>query len=83
MEFAPNMSLVGVVDQITVPFLVTHGETTARSQWSTPTQYENAINSPDRELKFFTRAEGGSMHASADNMSVAAAFISDWISDRL
>jgi hypothetical protein len=43
-------------------------------------QYENAINSPDRELKSFTRAEGGSMHASADNMSVAAAFISDWIS---
>lgn len=33
-------------------------------------QYDAAINSPQRELKLF--AEGGSMHVSADNMSIPA-----------
>lgn len=42
-------------------------------------QYEAAINSSRSELKFFTREEGGSMHASADNMAVATSFISDWV----
>ena len=84
MEFAPSMSLVGVVDQITVPFLITHGEDDRQIPVEyAHAQYGNAINSPDRELKFFTKAEGGSMHASADNMCVASSFISDWVHDRL
>jgi fermentation-respiration switch protein FrsA (DUF1100 family) len=84
MEFAPSMSLVGVVEQITVPFLITHGEDDTQIPLEyAHAQYDNAVNSPDRRLKFFTRAEGGSMHASADNMGVASSFISDWIHDRL
>jgi fermentation-respiration switch protein FrsA (DUF1100 family) len=84
MEFAPKMSLVGVVEQITVPFLITHGEDDTQIPLEyAHAQYDAAINSPRRELKLFTRAEGGSMHASADNMSVAASFISDWVSEQI
>ena len=80
MDFAPNMSLVGVVEKIEVPFLVTHGEDDTQIPLEyAHAQYEAAINSPRRELKFFTREEGGSMHASADNMAVATSFISDWV----
>ena len=80
MEFAPSMSLVGVVEQITVPFLITHGEQDTQIPLEyAHAQYDNAVNSPRRELKFFTAEEGGSMHASADNMAVATSFISDWV----
>jgi dienelactone hydrolase len=84
MAFAPSMSLVGVVEEITVPFLVTHGEDDTQIPLEyAHAQYEGAINSPDRTLKLFSREQGGSMHASADNMSVATSFISDWTAERL
>ena len=84
MAFAPQMSLEGVVDKITVPFLVTHGEDDRQipMELATP-EYENAVNSPDRFFKVFSRAEGGSSHAGADNESVPANYIADWVADRL
>ncbi|MFT4288926.1 alpha/beta hydrolase family protein [Nocardioides sp.] len=84
MAFAPCMSLEGVVEQITVPFLVTHGEQDSQIPLSyAEAQYEHAVSSPDRELRIFTKEEGGSMHCSADDMTVATSFISDWVADRL
>ncbi|MFG1618452.1 alpha/beta hydrolase family protein [Nonomuraea wenchangensis] len=84
MAFAPRMTLEGVVEQITVPFLVTHGEDDRQipMEFAIP-QYENAINSPDRHWKLFTKAEGGSSHAGADNETVPANYIADWVADRL
>ncbi|WP_323101443.1 alpha/beta hydrolase family protein [Intrasporangium sp. YIM S08009] len=84
MAFAPQMSLEGVVERIIVPFLVTHGEDDRQipMELALP-EYENAVNSPDRQLKVFTLAEGGSSHAGADNESVPANFIADWVADRL
>jgi dienelactone hydrolase len=84
MEWAPNMSLDGVVEKITVPFLITHGandrqipiEAAYRSK-------EQAVNSSDCELRVFTDEDGGVEHVSADNMYNAKNYISDWISDRL
>lgn len=84
LAFAPQMSLEGVVEQITVPFLVTHGEDDRQIplEFATP-QHDNAVNSPDREWKLFSRAEGGSAHAGADNESVPANYIADWVAARL
>jgi dienelactone hydrolase len=84
MAFAPAMSLAGVVEEITVPFLVTHGENDRQIPLEfAHAQYEAATASPDRQLRIFTRAEGGAEHASADNMAVATSFISDWVATRL
>ncbi|OZC77221.1 alpha/beta hydrolase [Rhodococcus sp. 06-462-5] len=84
MEFAPLMTLEGVVEKIDVPFLITHGDLdTQIPREYAYAQYEAAVNSPVRQLKFFTAEEGGAMHASADNLPVAASFISDWVSDHL
>ncbi|MGO4596341.1 alpha/beta hydrolase family protein [Terrabacter sp. 2RAF25] len=84
MAFAPQMSLEGIVERITVPFLVTHGQDDRQipMELALP-QYENAVHSPDRQLKVFTLAEGGSSHAGADNESVPANYIADWVADRL
>ncbi len=79
MAYAPKMTLEGVVERITVPFLVTHGEDDRQipMEFARP-EYDNAINSPDRHFKVFSRAEGGSSHAGADNESVPANYIADW-----
>ena len=84
MEWAPCMTLEGVVERITVPFLVTHGESDRQipMEFARP-QYELAVNSPKREFHLFTDVEGGSSHASADNEVIATSFISDWINDTL
>lgn len=84
MAFAPSMTLVPVINEITVPFLVTHGadDTQVPVEFA-QAQYERAVNSPSRHLRIFTAEEGGSMHCSADNMSGATAFISDWIAEQL
>lgn len=84
MAFAPLMTLEGVVEKITVPVLVTHGEDDSQIPIELAhAQYEHAVNSPDRELRIFTRDEGGSLHCSADHMAVATSFISDWVAQRL
>ena len=44
---------------------------------------ENAVNSPDAHFKVFNQREGGSSHAGADNESVPANYIADWVADRL
>lgn len=84
MDFAPKMSLVGVAEKITVPFLITHGANDRQiPREYAIAQYEAAVNSPKRELKWFTEREGGVEHVSADNMAAATGFIADWIADEL
>ncbi|MFJ9381255.1 alpha/beta hydrolase family protein [Streptomyces sp. NPDC101455] len=84
MAWAPNMTLEGVAEKITVPFLVTHGEDDKQipMEFATP-QYENAVNSPARDFHLFTNDEGGSAHAGADNEAIGASFISDWVKEHL
>ncbi|MES2170495.1 MAG: alpha/beta fold hydrolase [Actinomycetota bacterium] len=84
MAFAPQVSLVGVVEEITVPFLVTHGSGDRQIPIEYAyAQYEAAVNSPDRELHIFTPREGGVEHVGGDNMLPGASLISDWVAERL
>lgn len=84
MAWAPNMSLDGVVDQITVPYLVTHGEGDRQIPLDAAhMSYDQAINSPDRQLRIFTAEDGGVEHVCADNMAPSKDFIADWVADRL
>lgn len=80
MAFAPRVTLEPVIDKITVPFLVTHGSNDRQiPREYAHQQYDGAVNSPKRELKFFTPREGGVEHCSADNMENARDYIADWI----
>ena len=83
VAYAPKMSLVGVVDKITVPFLITHGANDRQIPVADAHQsYNEAVNSPLRELKIFSQREGGIEHVSADNMEPARSYIADWIAQR-
>jgi alpha-beta hydrolase superfamily lysophospholipase len=80
MAFAPRVSLADCIDKVTVPFLVTHGthDRQIPREYALQ-QYDGAINSPKRELKWFTPREGGIEHVSADNPENARDYIADWI----
>lgn len=83
MRFVQAITLDGVVDKITVPFLITHGSNDRQIPIEyAHRSYEQAVNSPDRELHIFTREMGGVEHCSADNMAPNRDFIADWVADR-
>jgi len=66
-----------------VPFLVMHGGNDRQIPLKYAQQsYDQAVNSPDRELKIFTEREGGIEHCGADNMEPVQNFIADWLGDR-
>ena len=82
MAFAPRVTLENCIDKITVPFLVTHGSNDRQiPREYALAQYERAVNSPKRELKWFTPREGGVEHVSADNNENARDYIADWIAE--
>ena len=82
MAFTPRVSLEGVAEKITVPFLITHGANDRQIpiQYAHQT-YAEARNSPRRELKIFSEREGGVEHVSADNMEPVCSYIADWVAD--
>ncbi|KQS04692.1 hydrolase [Sphingomonas sp. Leaf357] len=84
LEKAKGMTLEGIMDRITVPFLVTHGESDRQIGLEYAHQsYDQLINSPRRELKIFTPREGGVEHVGADNMSFGRDYIADWFAETL
>jgi len=83
MALMPRVTLTGHLANIRVPFLVTHGANDRQIPLEFAHQsYDEAVNSPDRELKVFTTREGGVEHVSADNMEPVRSYIADWIADR-
>ncbi|MDB5438685.1 MAG: alpha/beta hydrolase [Caulobacteraceae bacterium] len=83
-EKSRGMTLDGVMERITVPFLVTHGERDRQIALDYAHQsYDQLTNSPRRELKIFTDREGGVEHVGADNMAFGRDYIADWFADTL
>jgi dipeptidyl aminopeptidase/acylaminoacyl peptidase len=80
IEFADQISLNGIADKITVPFLITHG----LNDRQIPVEYARlcyaqAIASPKRELRLFTAEEGGAEHIGLDHLPHVSTFIADWV----
>lgn len=80
MALMDKVNLNGHLERIRVPFLVTHGSNDRQIPLRYAEQsYEQAVNSPDRELKIFTPDEGGIEHCGADNMEPVISYIGDWL----
>ena len=66
------------------PFLITHGENDRQIPVEYAHQsYDQAVNSPKRELRIFTPEEGATEHVGLDHLPHVGAFIADWIEDTL
>ena len=77
-----RVNLEGVVEQITCPFLITHGENDRQINVSyAHRSYEQAVNSPKRKLRVFTPEEGATEHVGLDHLPHVGAFTADWIED--
>ena len=84
LDITRRMTLEGVIDKVTCPLLVAHGEADRQIPLSDAVRtYEGAVNSPRRELKVFTRAEGGYEHCMADNPANGMDYMADWIAEML
>jgi dienelactone hydrolase len=84
LEKTKDMNLNGHLDRIKVPFLVTHGVQDRQISKNYADQsYDQLINSPRRELKWFTPREGGVEHVGADNHAFAIDYIADWFAETL
>lgn len=84
INFADAVNLDGVVEKITVPFLICHG---ANDQ-QIPVEfahrsYQQAVNSPGRTLRIFTPEEGGAEHIGLDHLPYVSSYIADWVADVL
>jgi len=82
MAWAPSMDLNGVVEKINVPFLVTHGE----GDRQIPVEYahqsfEQAVNSPKRDLYITTKTDFEIEHCGADNGTILRDYIADWVGE--
>lgn len=83
MALMPEVTLAGHLQNMTIPFLVVHGSGDRQISVDYAHQsYEEAINSPRRDLKIFYENEGGVEHTSVDNMEPVRSYIGDWIADR-
>lgn len=79
---AEAVHLDGVVEQITCPFLITHGENDRQINVKyAHRSYDQAVNSPKRELRVFTPDEGATEHVGLDHLPHVGAFTADWIED--
>lgn len=84
LAVARQMTLEGVADKITCPFLVVHGENDRLLPIEIAERTLNAaINSPVRKLKVFTAEEGGVEHCQVDDGQIASEYISDWVAEIL
>jgi dipeptidyl aminopeptidase/acylaminoacyl peptidase len=84
IEYASRITLDGVVERITCPFLITHGENDRQIPLAyAHRSYEQAVNASKRELRVFTPAEGATEHIGLDHLPHVGAFTADWVETTL
>lgn len=76
-----RFSLDGVVQKMTCPFLVVHGENDPLVPLDSVKRLHDEAGSPDKTLKVFTSEEGGSQHCQVDDRQAGIDFIADWLGD--
>ncbi|SFF93659.1 alpha/beta hydrolase family protein [Blastococcus tunisiensis] len=82
LDFADAVNLEGVVEQISVPFLIAHGANDRQIPLAMAHRsYEQAVNSPKRELRVFTPEEGATEHIGLDHLPHVSTFVADWVAD--
>ena len=71
--------LDGVVQRITCPFLMVHGEGDQQIPLSFAQKCFDGVGSKHKTMKVFTAAEGGDQHCQIDNVSIGVEYMWDWL----
>jgi fermentation-respiration switch protein FrsA (DUF1100 family) len=82
LDYADRITLDGQVGKIRVPFLITHGENDRQiPAFNAAMSYDQAVNSPKRHLRMFTRKDFEVEHCGADNGTGMRDYIADWCAE--
>lgn len=81
IEKARGFSLADVAKDITMPFLIVHGEKDKVVPVASAHRLYDAIGSTRKHLKVFTEDEGGTYHVQLDHRQLGVDYIADWIGD--
>jgi len=83
MKKLEGFRLDGVVQKLTCPFLLVHGEGDEQVPLALAQMCFEKVGSKDKTLKVFTREEGGYHHCQIDNASIGVAYMWDWLETKL
>jgi len=83
IEVVKKFTLKEVAQQITMPFLITHGANDRVVPVENAQKLYDAVGSAKKTLRIFTAEDGGAEHAHVDNRSVGVDFVADWIAANL
>lgn len=75
--------LDGVIQKMRCPYLLVHGEGDQQAPFAHAKNMIEAAGSARKELKVFTREEGGYHHCQVDNVSIGTAYMWDWLEEVL
>ena len=78
-----GFKLDGVIQKMRCPYLLVYGEGDQQAPFEHAQKMIAACGSERKELKVFTREEGGYHHCQVDNVSIGTAYMWDWIADVL
>jgi alpha-beta hydrolase superfamily lysophospholipase len=76
-------TLKGIAQNISCDILLVHGEDDRQTPLSDAQKLYEEIGSASKELRVFTRAEGGAAHVQLDRQEPAVSLIADWMMDHL
>jgi dienelactone hydrolase len=79
MKRLEGFRLDGVVQRITCPFLLVHGEGDEQIPLQIAQKCFDAVGAKNKTLKVFSREEGGYHHCQIDNVSIGVAYMWDWV----
>ena len=74
------LCLKGVIEKITCPLYIVHGENDRQIKVQEAFDAYNAATTPSKKLKIFTKDEGGVEHCQLDNRAYGADTLADWFS---
>ena len=75
--------LDGIVQKMTCPFLVLHGEGDEQIPVALAGEALRGFGLAQKTLKIFTREEGGFHHCQVDDVTIGIHYMWDWIADVL
>ena len=75
--------LDGVVQKMSCPFLMLHGEGDEQIPLPEAQKCFDAVGSKNKVMKIFSREEGGYHHCQIDNQSICSAYMWDWLEEVL
>jgi dienelactone hydrolase len=82
-EKLEGFKLDGVIQKMRCPYLLLHGEGDQQAPFEHAQKMIAAAGSERKELKVFTREEGGYHHCQVDNTSIGTAYMWDWLEEVL